>query len=77
MSALIIALVEVSKSEPVSVIPSLTSILIPRSAVWIGRDDKDLATQLTASINGSLSTMNFISLSSPGRLGLVKPTQVR
>ena len=65
MSALIIALVDVSKSEPVKVIESVTSIMIPSSAVWIGREERLRATQLTASINGSRSTTNFIPLSFP------------
>ena len=65
MSALIVALVDVSKSEPVNVIESVTSIMIPRSAVWIGREDRLRATQFTASISGSRSTTNFIPSSFP------------
>ena len=60
ISAFKIALVEVSKSDPVKVIEVSTSIIIPRSSVLIGRVDKLRATQLTASTNSSRSTTNFI-----------------
>ena len=46
-------------------IESVTSIMIPSKAVWIGREERLLATQFTASINGSRSTTNFIPSSFP------------
>ena len=61
ISAFKIALVEVSKSEPVRVIEVSTSIMMPRSSGLIGRVERLRATQLTASTNSVGSTKNFIS----------------
>jgi hypothetical protein len=63
MSAFKIALVEVSKSDPVRVIELSTSIMIPSSSGLIGRVERLRATQLTASTNSPGSTTNFISFS--------------
>jgi hypothetical protein len=52
--------VDVSKSDPESVISLLASITIPSSAVVMGLFEIDLETQLTASTKLSLSTTNFI-----------------
>ena len=61
MSAFKIALVEVSRSEPVRVMDVSTSIMMPRSSGLIGRVDRLRATQLTASTSSVGSTINFIS----------------
>ena len=64
MFALRTASVDVSRFDPVSLISLPTSILIPSRAVIMGRAERLRATQLTASIRGSRSTLNFIDPSS-------------
>jgi hypothetical protein len=60
MSALKAALLDVSKSDPLSNTSfPVASILIPRSSVLIGRDERDLDTQFTASVSACCSTVNI------------------